>query len=152
MSEFVAIETQEDFNEAIKKRLDQKEREVTARYEGWISPDDVAKLKGEFEKSLQESAQKLADSDKTLADLNARASKAEHALLRQQVAASKGIPINLADRLVGETKETLEKDAENFAAYLTPKTAPPMRSTEPQTVDPKVSAWNQMLSGLTNTQ
>ena len=149
MSEFVAIETQEDFDKAIQKRLAQKEREVSARFEGWLSPDDIAQMKSEFEKAIEDSAQKLAEHDKTVAELTARASKAEHTLLRQQVAAAKGIPIELAGRLVGETRETLEKDAESFAAYLSPKVAPPLRSTEPQTVDPKIAAWNQMLAGLT---
>lgn len=149
MADFKVIETQEDFDAAIKKRLEQKEREVIARFEGWMSPDDVAKMKGDYEKSISDSAQKLADHDKTVADLTARATKAEHTLLRQQVAASKGIPIELAGRLVGETKETLEKDAESFAAYLSPKSAPPLRSTEPQTVNPSTSAWQQMISSLT---
>ena len=90
MADFKPIETQEDFDAAIQKRLAQKEREVAARYEGWMSPDDVAKMKGEYEKSISDSAQKLADHDKTVADLTARATKAEHTLLRQQVAASKG--------------------------------------------------------------
>lgn len=149
MADFKPIETQEDFDAAIQKRLAQKEREVAARYEGWMSPDDVAKMKGEYEKSISDSAQKLADHDKTVADLTARATKAEHTLLRQQVAASKGIPIELAGRLVGETKETLEKDADSFVAYLAPKSAPPMRSNEPQTVNPSTSAWQQMISSLT---
>lgn len=149
MADFKVIETQEDFDAAIQKRLAQKEREVAARYEGWMSPDDVAKMKGEYEKTISDSAQQLADHDKTVADLTARATKAEHTLLRHQVASEKGIPIELASRLVGETKETLEKDAESFAAYLSPKTAPPLRSTEPQTVNPSTSAWQQMISSLT---
>ena len=149
MADFKPIETQEDLDAAIQKRLAHKEREVAARYEGWMSPDDVAKMKGEYEKTIADSAQQLADHDKTVADLTARATKAEHTLLRQQVAASKGIPIELAGRLVGETKETLEKDAESFAAYLSPKTAPPLRSTEPQTVNPSTAAWQQMISSLT---
>lgn len=149
MADFKPIETQEDFDAAIRQRMARYEREVAARYEGWMSPDDVAKMKGEYEKTIADSAQQLADHDKTVADLTARATKAEHTLLRQQVAASKGIPIELASRLVGETKETLEKDAENFAAYLSPKTAPPLRSTEPQTVNPSTSAWQQMISSLT---
>lgn len=149
MSEFKVIETQEDFDAAIQKRLAQKEREVAARYEGWMSPDDIAKMKGEYEKTIGDNAQKLADHDKTVADLTARATKAEHTLLRQQVASSRGIPIELADRLIGETKETLEKDADALASYLAPKSAPPMRSTEPQTVNPSTNAWQQMLANLT---
>lgn len=148
MAEFKTIETQEDFDAAIQKRLAQKEREVSARFEGWMSPDDIAKMKGDYEKTIGDNAQKLADHDKTVADLTARATKAEHTLLRQQVASAHGIPIELADRLVGEDKDALEKDADALAAYLAPKTAPPMRSTEPTIKDAKQAAWAKLLAGL----
>lgn len=148
MAEFKAIETQEDFDSAIQKRLAQKEREVTARFEGYMSPDDVAALKAGYEKTIGNTKEKLADHDKTVAELTDRATKAESTLLRHEVAAAHGIPIELANRLVGDSKEALEKDADALAAYLAPKTAPPMRSTEPTITDAKSAAWAKLLAGL----
>lgn len=149
MSEFKTIETQEEFDAAIKKRLEQKDRELADRYKGYMSPDQVTAIKAEYEKTINDSAQKLADHDKTVADLTARATKAENTLLRHQVAAEKGIPIELSGRLVGETKEELEKDADSFATYIAPKNTPPMRSTEPIGVTNKqAAAWAKMLAGM----
>lgn len=148
MVEFKAIETQEDFDNAIQKRLAQKEREVTARFDGYLSPDAVAAIKADYEKTIAEDKEKLSEHNKTVADLKERATKAEHTLLRQQVAASHGIPIELAERLVGDDKDALEKDADALAAYLAPKNAPPMRSTEPTIKDAKSAAWAKLLAGL----
>lgn len=153
MAEFKPIETQEELDKIIQKRLAQKDREIEERFAGYLSPDKVTELENGYKKTIEESAQQLADHDKVVADLTARAAKAEHSLLRHEVAASHGIPFELAGRLVGETKETLEKDADAFAAYLSPKTAAPMRSNEPAGVsakDASAGAWSQMLSGLTN--
>ena len=148
MSDFKVIETQEDFDAAIQKRLAQKEREVTARFDGYMSPDDVKALKDGYEKTIAENAGKIKDHDKTVADLTERATKAEKALLRQSIAASHGIPAELADRLVGDSKEDLEKDADALAAFIASKAAPPMRSTEPAITDSKSASLAKFAAGL----
>ncbi|MBR3330724.1 MAG: DUF4355 domain-containing protein [Mogibacterium sp.] len=155
MADFKVIETQEDFDAAIQKRLAQKEREVKAQFEGWMSPEDVATLKASYQKTIDDTKEKLDAHDKTVADLTERATKAETKNLRMEVAAAKGIPIELAARLQGSTKEALEKDAEALAPYLTPKTAPPMHSADPgqllsglRNADPAKAASDQALIGL----
>jgi hypothetical protein len=55
MADFKPIETQEDFDKIIQKRLEQKEREVLERFKDYSSPDDVAALKADFEKKIKES-------------------------------------------------------------------------------------------------
>ena len=55
MADFKPIETQEDFDKMIQKRLEQKEREVLERFKDYSSPDDVAALKADFEKKIKES-------------------------------------------------------------------------------------------------
>lgn len=138
MSEFKAITTQEEFESALKKRLEQKEREVSERFKDYLSPEDAAKLKGGYEdqiKGLNESMtaanEKIKTHDAEMADMKAKAEKAELDLLRGKVATSKGVPLGLADRLIGSTKEELEKDAEALAGFLKPHTAPPLHSNDP---------------------
>lgn len=138
MTDFKVIETQEDFDRAIQARLSQKDREVTARFKDYLSPDDVQGVKADYEKRLEEANKrleeitaKLADHDQEVAKLTARAVSAETDLLKGRVAHEKGVPLELAGRLVGETREDLEKDAETFASFLTPKSAPPLRTSEP---------------------
>lgn len=138
---FTPIETQEDFDAAIKKRLEQKEREVKELYKNYLSPEAVEELRKELDgknadqisdltDKLTKAQEKAATVDETVKALTDRATAAEKSLLKQRVAHSKGIALELAERLIGDTEEELTADAENFAAYMTPRTAPPMRSTE----------------------
>lgn len=138
MADFKVIETQEDFDKAIQKRLEQKDRELAEKYKDYLAPEDVAKLTSEHEKAVQEIQTKLTqaeekakENDQTVEALTARAAQAESALLKSKVAHENGVPIELADRLVGSTEEELKADAEKVASFLTPKTGAPLRTTEP---------------------
>ena len=137
MADFKVIETQEDFDKAIHKRLEQKDRELAEKYKDYLSPEDVAKMQADHEKAINESAGKLKQAeekatqhDQLVKDLEAKATAAETSLLKSQIAHENGVPIELADRLVGSTAEELKADAEKIAGFLAPKTAPPRRTTE----------------------
>ena len=136
---FKVIETQEQFDAAIKERIDR----VEAKYKDFdtykAAADELAKLKakdydGEIQKlksTLAEAQKKIADNDQIVSDLTTRAKTAETALLKNRVAAKHKIPAELAERLSGETEEDLEKDAESFAKFVNagPVTAP-LKTTE----------------------
>lgn len=163
MADFKVIETQEDFDKAIQKRLNQKENEVSSRFKDYLSPEDVKKLKEEYEKKLTNAqndmetmTKKIEGHDTEVANLTARAVKAETALLKHKVADDNGLPIALAGRLVGENEEELAADAKTLAAYLKPGTTPPLRTNEDMRPDlggrtPGASdeAYLSLLSSLT---
>ena len=44
MADFKAITNQEEFDAAIKDRLERAERKIREEYKGWTSPDDLKKL------------------------------------------------------------------------------------------------------------
>ena len=48
MSDFTPIQTQEEFDKAIKGRLAQKDREAEERYKDYLSPDKVSELKADY--------------------------------------------------------------------------------------------------------
>ena len=138
MEDFKVIETQEDFDKAIQKRLAQKDREAEEKYKNYLSPEKVEALNKEWEEkfnkvneSLKEATKKMEGHDQIVSDLTKRATTAESSLLRSKVAHESGVPFELAERLVGTTEEELKADAEKFASYLAPKSAPPLRSNEP---------------------
>ena len=139
MAEFKVIETQEDFDRAIQKRLEQKEREVEGRYKDYLAPDAVKKIREEYDGKLATAqadlkalTDKQANHDKEIADLTARAVKAETDLTKGKAASKHGIPLELAGRLVGDTPEDIEKDAESFAALMGSSRPPvPLRTNEP---------------------
>lgn len=157
MSEFKTIETQEEFDRAIQKRLAQKDAELAERYKGYLSPDDIKKIRADYDGKLSQAqadleamTAKVASHDQEVADLTARAVKAETSLLKGEVANKYGIPLELAGRLVGDTKEDLEKDAETFASFMGPKAAPPLRSNDPSSQQVGLDgAYAAVLSQLT---
>ena len=135
--EFKVIETQEDFDKAIQKRLAQKDREAAEKYQKYLSPDDVEKLKIEYEgkltkaeEALKAANEKIAGHDQIVSDLTSRVNSAESDLLKSRIAHESGVPFELAGRLVGTNEEELKADAEKFAQFLGPKIAPPLKSSE----------------------
>lgn len=125
MSEFTPIMTQEDFDKAIQKRLAQKEREVAEQFKDFLSPQAQSALKEEYENKLTKAGEDLkAAQDKikshtdTVSDLTKRAETAESRLLKSKIAYEHKLPLELADRLVGDTKEDLDKDAETLAELM----------------------------------
>lgn len=131
MSEtFKIIETQEDLDKIIQKRLAQKDREVAELYKDFLSPEKAAELKAEYEKRLEDAKKsletvnaKLADHDKVVSDLTTRAQTAETKLLKGRIAHESGLPYELANRLVGSTEEELKEDAKSLTAILKPAQA-----------------------------
>lgn len=156
MSDFKTIETQEEFDKMIQKRLEQKEREVSERFKEYLSPEEVAKIKSDYEGKIKAAndAQKAerdknVEISKTVSELEQKAKSAETKWLKGKVAMEKGIPFELADRLIGETEEELLKDAESVSSLLAPRTAPPMRTNEPQGTTPNnANAYAALLANL----
>lgn len=140
MADFKVIETQEDFDKAIKDRLDRKEKEVAEKFKDFMAPEKVSAMKVEYEKRLgeaqktvQDATAKLSEHDKVVSELTQRAMDAEGKLMKNRIAHEKGIPLELASRLIGNTEEELTKDAETMAGFFAPTQAPPLRSNAPAT-------------------
>ena len=152
MGDFKVIETQEDFDKAIKARLSQKDRELAEKYKGFLSPEDASAMKADFEKELQEAnkkveeaQEKLSSFDETVSNLTQRAEAAENKLLKNKVAYENKLPIELSERLIGKTEEELKADAEKLSAAIKPQSAgaPPA-----YTGSQKASSGNNYQSGL----
>ena len=153
MSEFTPIQTQEEFDRAIKSRLAQKDRELEEKYKDYLSPDKVASLKGDYEnkleemkKSAKEAADKLSANAQTVTELTKRAETAENSLLKNKIAYEHKLPLELAGRLVGTTEDELTKDAESLASLIKPTSAPPLKSIDPNQTTKSLG--DQALLGL----
>jgi hypothetical protein len=137
MSDFKVIETQEELDKIIQKRLAQKDRELAEMYKEYLSPEKASELKAEYEKRLEEVQKtlesangKLKDHDKVVSDLTERATKAETSLLKGRIAHEAGLPFEIAGRLMGSNEEELKKDAEALSAIIKPTSTAPLRTTE----------------------
>lgn len=165
MADFKVIETQEELDRIIGERL-KRERETTekkyadfdalkekaAKYDEITKKDFDGQIAALKEK-LTAADEKLAAHDATVADLTNRATKAETSLLKARIAHEKGVPLELAARLVGDNEDDIRADAESFASFFSPKSAPPLRSMDPATTPGNANtnaALMQVLSQLNN--
>lgn len=118
MSEFKTIETQEEFDAAIKARLDRNTKTVTDEvkksYEGYLSPDEVKKLNEQIA-SLNS---QLTEKETAITDLTAKNKAYETASVKARIAREKGLPYELAERLSGESEEDIAADAESLAKFV----------------------------------
>lgn len=163
MSDFTPIMTQEDFDKAIQKRLAQKEREVTEQFKDFLSPTQLSALKEEYEEKLTKAAddlktaqEKIKGHSDTVSDLTKRAEAAESRLLKSKIAYDHKLPLELADRLVGETKEDLDKDAETLAGLMKPSATAPLHTSEVRSTSANGNGsvdagMRQLLSQLSDT-
>lgn len=138
MANFKPIETQEQFDELIKDRIARAESsaekiaaEKYADYESLKEQvagfDDV---KADLETQLKEATEKLAGNGTEVEGLNAKIKQLETDSLKVKIAYELGLPLDMADRLRGETEEDIRKDASTMADY-TKKGAPsPLRNPD----------------------
>ena len=89
---------------------------------------DLAALRKEIEDSKKTAEQRAADDLKAAQDA---AAKATATALRYEVAAEAGIPLALASRLTGSTREEIEADAVNLKALIPAGATPPAPRPQP---------------------
>lgn len=120
---FNPINTQEEFDQAIQDRLAREQK----KYEGFMSPEDVAKLKADYEDKLKKQPDYTGYTSpadlKTLKDnyesqittLTNERNALQLGNTRREIAGKYGIPESFASRLKGTTKEDIENDAKSLA-------------------------------------
>lgn len=146
MADFTVINTQEEFDAAISSRLKRERDSITKTLQqkyiddGYLSPDQVTKLKADYDKQIGElttaaeaTGKKLAAYEKDIADRDATIKKYETASVKARVAHEIGLPYELAGRLSGETEEDIRKDAEALFKLVgkPARTADPLGKSEP---------------------
>lgn len=80
--------------------------------------------RGEYQKLYESEKAARAALEQSMADMTNRLKAQELAALRQRVAAEKGLPAPLAERLQGETADELAADAETLLAAIPRPNAP----------------------------
>lgn len=152
MTDFTPITTQEAFDAAISERL-KRERE---KYNEYISPKDLEKLKADndkqiadLNKALEDQAKKYADFDKQIAERDAKIKGYETASVKTRIAHELGLPYGAADFLKGEDEDSIKESAEQVKKLFgTNQRTAPQANTEPPQGDSKTEAYRQVLRQL----
>ncbi len=147
---FKIIETQEELDRIIQDRLT-RERDKYADYEAIKTKNaDLEKQVSALQTTIEESNTTAKTHEQTVADLNKKIAGYETANLRTRIALQNGLPIDLADRLVGDDEESIKADAERLSGFVSKKqqTPPPLKNTENKNGNDKDSSWLQAVRDL----
>jgi hypothetical protein len=150
MSDFEAIETREQFEEAVKDRLEQERETVRREFSGYLSPEAVEEKYKEY-LSPKEAEEKYKGylSPEDAANKDATIAKYEKESKRVKVAMENGIPYELAGKLSGGTEDEMKKDAEAFSKFLKGKTTYPNFTRDTDNKDDSIrEATKKMLNNL----
>ena len=150
MTEFKAIETQEQLNAIIKARLD-REKEKYADYD--TLSEKIKNLETENTKLKQTITDKETSESTTaskIADLEKDVATWKQKSLKQQIAMKNGLPFDLADRLQGDSEESLNEDAERLASLVNVKNyTQPLADKEPNIETNSIdAAWRDVARNL----
>lgn len=108
MSEFVPINTQEEFDAAIGERLKRERKNVAAQYADY---EDLKQKVTGYETQI-------GDLTKERDALQQQVKGHETNSVKMRIAQELGIPATMASRLTGETEEDIRKDAESMASIF----------------------------------
>ena len=130
MTDFKAINTQEEFDAAIGARLTRERETITKQYTG-----DIESLKtqlkeyqdkssryekqiADYTKQLEENAAKLSKHDSIVEELNAKLKGYETDSVKTRIALEEGLPYEMAKRLSGDDEDSIRKDAKSIFAIM----------------------------------
>lgn len=150
MSEFKVIETQEQLDEVIKKRLEREK----AKYADYDSlSEKIQNLEAEklnLQGIIEENKESEEVSKTRIAELEKTIGSWESKALKQQVAIKYNLPFELATRLQGDTEDSLNEDAERLASLVnvSKSVVTPLADVESKQVGGVDGAWRDLVKGL----
>lgn len=153
MGEFKAITTQEEFDNAIKERLQRQKEKIEEEYADYAElktrKEELETELGTLKTTLAEQNESTANYDKTISELNAEIAQHKTENLRTKIALENGIPFDLAGRLVGDDEESISADAKRLAELVgNQEPIAPLKTVEPQIGDDKDDAYKSLIENL----
>lgn len=155
MSEFTPITTQEEFDLAIKDRINR----VNAKNTDLKAELDAIKgEKEECDKKIAEMVAKNDEMSKQIKDFGKQIAEKDTAIsgyvtneLKSRIAHEMGLDFDAIKFLQGTDEESIKESAESLKGLVGKHSAPPMASGEGSAgKDTKTAAYKEMLGGLFN--
>lgn len=116
--EFTLIETQEQFDEMIKYRIEQAQRSAKKEYEGF---DDYKAKAEQYDAKVSEYEASITAKDSEIADLKEKVTRYETDLVKTALAAEYHLDPGLKDFLIGDNEKDWRKSAEKLASMTRQK-------------------------------
>lgn len=122
MTEFKPINTQEEFDERIKERLERAEKKTRETFAGWTSPDDLKSLSAKHSdeiKALKEAhakeMEKYAGYDEKFSEQASKIHSLEVSALKTRIATEKKLPMDAIEFLQGEDEQSITDSADRLS-------------------------------------
>lgn len=149
MSDFKAIETQDQLDAIIGERLKRERETIKKEYEGFLSPEDAAK-KYEGYLSPEDVKTKYSGylSPEDAAKKDARIKQYETDSVKTRIAHETGLSYEAVGFLQGADEETIKKSAETLKALVGSSVTAPLASTESEAADSQTTALRTTLKNL----
>lgn len=150
--EFKAIETQEELDAIIGKRLERERKNTAEKYADY---DELKAYKENSELKFADVTRALEEANETIKShasevetLNSRIKEFETKDFKRKLAVEVGLDISLADRIAGEDEKAMKEDAEALAKVFKASHSQPLATTEKGVPDEKTEGYKQMLKEL----
>lgn len=151
--DFKPINTQEEFEAAIKERIAHEKDTMLRKYADYDDLKSKAALyeteKSAFDTALAAANAKITGYETQIGELNGKIKGFETDSLKTQIAIQTGLPYEMRSRLKGETKDEITKDAQELFKLMGVQrtTVSPLHDPEPA-VDSKTAAVKALRDGL----
>lgn len=134
MSDFKAIETQEQLDAIIGERIRRAESKAAEKYADYDSikhqNDELTAQIADLTKQIKAKDEAISGNKEIVDNLNAKIKDYETRSVKTRIAHEVGLPYQLADKLSGEDEDAIREDAKKMASFIkTP--AAPIGSVEP---------------------
>lgn len=154
MADFKVINTQEEFDERIKERIERAEKKVREEFKGWSSPEDLKKITDQHAADLAklndshaEELKKYAGYDEKFNAQASRIHELEVGALKTRIANEKKLPWDAVEFLQGDDEKSINESADKLSR-LSAHSATFTRNTERDNVDSKESMWRDLANKL----
>lgn len=141
--EFKVIETQEQFDEMIKSRLEKAKASVRSEFADY---DSIKLDLANATKEKEELNGRISAFETQVAELTAKLAKSETDSAKTRIAREEGLPFEMVSRLTGTSEDEIRADAKELAKLF--KKTPPQYKPEKGGGDSKEAAFREMLSKM----
>ncbi len=145
--------SQDELNSIVQERLERAEKKFEERFSGYMSAEEVGKLKADYDKqisdlndSMSAQSEKYAEFETQLAERDAKIKAFETNSMKNRIAHEIGLNYEAVGYLQGETEEEIKKSAEGLKSLVGQSFVPPLANPEVDAdEDSKVLAAKKML-------
>lgn len=134
MSDFKAIETQEQLDAIIGERIRRAESKAAEKYADYDSVkkqnDELTAQIADLTKQIKAKDEAISGNKEIVDNLNAKIKDYETRSVKTRIAHEVGLPYQLADKLSGEDEDAIREDAKKMASFIKMPAAP-IGSVEP---------------------